>query len=286
LGEIEKGAGSLTDFKVDLEAYLARIGFDGPRTPTLDVLTSIILLNQTAIAFENLSSFSGLPVVIDPATIEQKIIHDGRGGYCHEQNQYLRLVLMALGFEVKLRMARVRWLQPPDVIPPRGHMTLNVNFGGRWYLSDVAFGALTPTAPLLLDTADEQATPHQTYRIRSIEDSRHLEVKLGGDWRPVYSFDDVDYFPVDFQAVNWQVSTHPDSEFVQNLILARPAAERRQILNNTTLSIRDLDGTVRKQTLNNVAELRSTLTTLFGIRLPADTRIDRALDGLFQVAER
>ena len=41
--EAEKGTQRLTDFKVDLDAYFTRIGFDGPRAPTLDVLTRIHL---------------------------------------------------------------------------------------------------------------------------------------------------------------------------------------------------------------------------------------------------
>lgn len=276
----------MTDFNVDLDAYFARIGYDGPRAPTLDLLKKIILLNQRAITFENLSSFAGVPVVIDPSTIEKKIIRDGRGGYCHEQNQYLRLVLKALGFDARLRMARVRWMQPPEAMPQRGHMTLNVAVDGHWYLSDVAFGAMTPTAPLRLDTPEEQATPHQPYRVIPIGDSLHLEVKLGDHWRPVYSFDSVDYYPVDFEAANWQVSTFPASEFVRNLVVARPTADRRQILNNTQLSIRHPDGSVEKRTLASVEELRSTLTTMFGIALPADIKVDEALEGLFRAEGR
>ena len=276
----------MSGFTIDLDAYFSRIGYDGSRAPTLDLLKQIILLHQSAITFENLSSFAGVPVVIDPSTIENKIIRDGRGGYCHEQNQYLRLVLKALGYDARLRMARVRWMQPPEAMPQRGHMTLNVAVDGRWYLSDVAFGAMTPTAPLRLDTPEEQATPHQPYRVIPIGDSLHLEVKLGDHWRPVYSFDSVDYHPVDFEAANWQVSTFPASEFVKNLVVARPTADRRQILNNTTLSIRHADGAVEKRTLASVDELRSTLTTMFGIALPADTKVDQALEGLFQTEGR
>ncbi len=276
----------MTGFEVDLDAYFARIGYDGLRAPTLDLLKTIILLHQRAITFENLSSFAGLPVVIDPSTIENKIIRDGRGGYCHEQNQYLRLVLKALGFDARLRMARVRWMQPPEAMPQRGHMTLNAAVDGKWYLSDVAFGAMTPTAPLRLDTPEEQATPHQPYRVVPIDDSLHLEVKLGDHWRPVYSFDSVDYYPVDFEAANWQVSTYPTSEFVRNLVVARPTADRRQILNNTQLSIRHPDGAVEKRTLASVDELRSTLTGMFGIKLPTDVKVSHALEGLFQTEGR
>ncbi|HWV96481.1 MAG TPA: arylamine N-acetyltransferase [Xanthobacteraceae bacterium] len=272
----------MTDFRIDLEGYLARIGFDGVRAPTRDTLSRIILQHQMAIAFENLNSFSGLPVVIDPAVIERKILHEGRGGYCHEQNQYLRLALMALGFEVKLRMARVRWMQPPEVTPPRAHMSMIVKAEGQWYLSDVAFGAMTPTAPLRLDTTEPQATPHQTYRMNPKGDSLHLEVRLGEEWRPVYSIDDVDCYPVDFEAANWFVSTNPKSDFVKSLILARPTQDRRQILNNTTLSIRDPDGSVRRRTLADIDELRTTLRQMFGITLPTNVAVDRALERVFQ----
>ena len=276
----------MTDFNVDLDAYFARIGYDGPRTPTLEVLKRIILSHQRAITFENLDSFSGAPVVIDPAAIEKKIVRSGRGGYCHEQNQYLRLVLKALGYDARLRMARVRWMQPPEAMPQRGHMTLNVAVDGKWYLGDVAFGAMTPTAPLRLDTTEEQVTPHQSYRLISIGDSLHLEVKLGEHWRPVYSFDSVDYYPIDFQAANWLVSTYPESEFVRNLVIARPTADRRQILNNTQLSIRHADGGVEKRTLADVRELRSTLTDMFGITLPANMKLNAALEGLFKAEGR
>ena len=272
----------MTDFRIDLDGYLARIGFDGKRAPTLETLSRIVLKHQMAIPFENLNSFASLPVVIDPVTIENRILYEGRGGYCHEQNQYLRLALMALGFEVKLRMARVRWMQPPEVTPPRAHMSMIVKAEGVWYLSDVAFGAMTPTAPLRLDTAEPQPTPHQTYRIRPQGDSLHLEVRLGEDWRPVYSIDEVDFHPVDFEAANWFVSTNPGSDFVRSLILARPTADRRQILYNTTFSIRDPDGSVRRRTLADIGELRATITDLFGIRLPDSGVVDRALEGLFQ----
>lgn len=272
----------MSDFRIDLDRYLARIGFNGPRTPTLGVLQQIVLSHQLSIPFENLNSFSGLEVSLDPAGIETKLLHRGRGGYCHEQNQYLYLALRALGFDARLKMARVRWMQAPEVTPQRGHMTLNVAVDGKWYLADVAFGALTPTAPLLISTDAEQRTPHQTYRVIERDGDRHLEVRIGEFWRPVYSFDDARFYPDDFQAANWLVSTYPSSEFVTNLILARPDKERRQILNNADLTFRYNDGRVEKTTLENIEQLRSTITTMFGIKIPASAQIDRALNRIFE----
>lgn len=272
----------MADFHIDLDAYLARISFQGPRAPTLDTLHQIILSHQLSIPFENLNSFSGLEVLLEPVEIETKLLHRRRGGYCHEQNQYLYLALQALGFDVRLKMARVRWMQAREVTPQRAHMTLNVAVDDNWYLCDVAFGALTPTAPLLISTDAEQPTPHQTYRLIAREGDKHLEVRIGEFWRPVYSFDDARFYPEDFQAANWLVSTYPTSEFVTNLILARPDKERRQILNNADLTFRYNDGRVEKTTLESIEQLRATITAMFGITIPANTQIDRALNRIFQ----
>lgn len=88
----------MNNFEVDLNTYLTRIGFDGSHSADLKTLKRIILLHQNSIAFENINSFAGLPVVTDPVTVQKKLLYDGRGGYCCEQNGHLRLVLIALDF--------------------------------------------------------------------------------------------------------------------------------------------------------------------------------------------
>lgn len=157
----------MTDFRIDLDGYLARIGFAGART---DAGNAVAHRPATSDGHRIRKSELVFRIAGDhrPGCDRAKLIRDGRGGYCHEQNQYLGLALEALGFEVKLRMARVRWMQPPDATPPRAHMTLNVAAGDRWYLCDVGFGAMTPTGPLRLDDEEEQATPHETYRVRQV----------------------------------------------------------------------------------------------------------------------
>ena len=98
----------------DLDAYFARIGYRGPREATLDVLKQLHALHPRAIAFENLDSFLGRPVRLDLASLEQKLVHARRGGYCFEQNTLFWKVLTALGFSVTGLAARVLWNQPED----------------------------------------------------------------------------------------------------------------------------------------------------------------------------
>ena len=49
------------------------------------------------------------PIRLDLASIESKLVHDLRGGYCFEQNLLFAAVLERLGFSVTLLAARVRF---------------------------------------------------------------------------------------------------------------------------------------------------------------------------------
>jgi hypothetical protein len=61
-------------FSVDLDAYFARIGYDGPREPTLAVLRAIHQKHPDAIAFENVDVLLGKAISLDPADIDAKLI--------------------------------------------------------------------------------------------------------------------------------------------------------------------------------------------------------------------
>lgn len=94
---------------VDLNAYFQRIGYDEEETTTLNVLQELHRLHTQAIPFENLNSFLGIPVKLDMESIQKKLVHDGRGGYCFEQNLLFKQVLEQLGFSVRGLSARVLW---------------------------------------------------------------------------------------------------------------------------------------------------------------------------------
>jgi N-hydroxyarylamine O-acetyltransferase len=83
---------------LDLDAYLARIGHDGDRRPTLDVLRALHRAHACAIPFENLDPFLHRPVPIDLPSVTAKLLSGTRGGYCFEQNLLFMEALRALGF--------------------------------------------------------------------------------------------------------------------------------------------------------------------------------------------
>ncbi|MEI4902561.1 arylamine N-acetyltransferase, partial [Klebsiella pneumoniae] len=77
-----------------------------------------------SIPFENLDPLLRRPMRLDAASLEQKLVRGGRGGYCFEQNLLLRHALEGIGFTVAGLAARVVWNQPEGAILPRTHMLL------------------------------------------------------------------------------------------------------------------------------------------------------------------
>jgi N-hydroxyarylamine O-acetyltransferase len=261
----------------DLAAYLARIGYTGTPTPTLDTLRGIQAGHTHAIAFENLSPWLRQPVPLDLPALIAKLVRGGRGGYCFEQNLLLRAMLLALGFEVTALAARVRWNRPAGVQVPRTHMLLRVVVDGQPYLVDAGFGGLTLTTPLLLAPGLEQPTPHEPCRLVADGDTYHLQALLGQEWQALYSFDLQEQQVPDYDVTSWYLSNHPESHFVTTLIAARPDAGRRSTLRNNVFAIQHCDGRREQRTLTTVAELRAILEGVFLLALPDSPELELAL---------
>src|SRR3954451_18267328 len=85
----------------DLTAYLDRIGYAGPREPTLAALHGIVAAHATAIPFENIDPLLGRGVRLDTGSLVAKMVGGGGGGYCFEHNTLLLHALRAIGFRVE-----------------------------------------------------------------------------------------------------------------------------------------------------------------------------------------
>ena len=110
----------------DIDAYCARIGYDGPLTPTLATLKALQALHPATIVFENMDVLLVKTVDLAPAALADKLLVRGRGGYCFEQNTLFRHVLAGIGFAVESLMARVWWAVPEGTAYARTHMALRV----------------------------------------------------------------------------------------------------------------------------------------------------------------
>jgi len=262
----------------DLDAYLARIGYAGPRTCTIGTLEAVHALHPASIPFENLNPLLGWPVKLDADSLQAKLVAGGRGGWCFEHNTLFRYALEALGFSVTSLAARVLWNAPVDnPIGPRSHMLLLVDFGESRYIADVGFGGNVLTAPLRLEAHIVQPTTHEPHRLLPLENGFVLEASFGAEWKPLYRFTLEPQFPADFEVSNWYLCHHPSSFFRQTLIGARTTPEGRYALRNNAIAIHR-DNKTEKRTLKDAAALRSSLEKELGLKLPESSELDAVLE--------
>lgn len=265
-----------------VDLYLARLGHDHRPPPTLDTLRALQLRHTIAFPFETLAMWLHEPVALDLPSLERKLLHEGRGGYCYELNQLFLVLLQQLGFQARAISGRVVMGGPEDRQTARTHQAVLVELDGVPWLADVGFGGMVPTAPLRLDTEDTQATPHETYRITRHGDHRVLRAQVAGEWRAMYVFDLQLQFAIDHEVGNWYVSTHPQSPFRDRLIAARVEPGLRHTLNGVRYSAHHLDGPSQQRTLDSVDAVLDALQQVFQIRLPAHPQLHTAIARLLE----
>nr|XP_039249609.1 arylamine N-acetyltransferase, pineal gland isozyme NAT-10-like [Styela clava] len=141
---------------MDVDDYLARIEYSGPKNPTEEVLKELCWAHVTHVPFYTLDLFgSGERKVMKLESIYRKIITDRVGGMCYELNAMFNWLLNELGFKVNVMRAESTMAsnrQSSDGLIG-GHLTLVVEFPhGKQKIADVSSLAL----PLDLDTEEPQ----------------------------------------------------------------------------------------------------------------------------------
>jgi len=274
--------------KVNLNSYFERIGFAGSIAPTAATLEALHALHPSAIPFENLDPVMGRPVLLDQASLEHKMLHKGRGGYCFEQNTLLMNVLRDLDFTVRPYAARMLWNQPEGGARIISHMVLLVDIGGTSFLCDVGSSTFPLTAPLKLRDGVEQAVGQDTYRLTRTDERWRLDVKLGEDWRGLYQFDLVEQTAEDIAAINTVV----EAEYFGRALLyaARVDGDARISLSGNRLSIYRPDQERERRWAKDASELKTMLSEVFRITLPAaldelDPALQRVIDAAPPQAE-
>ncbi|MGY2959386.1 N-hydroxyarylamine O-acetyltransferase [Pseudomonas sp. TE36184] len=260
--------------------YLQRLGYAAPPPPTLQTLQDLQLRHVCTFAFESLSTLLRLPVPIDLPSVEQKVLLDGRGGYCYELNQLFLELLQELGFDARGITGRVVMGGPPDAHTARTHRLSLVTVDGVRYICDVGFGGMVPSSPLLLDSEAIQATAHEPFRLTVKHGSYTLWAEVGGEWRGLYVFDLQVQADIDYEIGNWYVSTHAGSPFLGQLKVALLAPGKRHTLNNGHYAMHSLDGPSEKRAIASADELLDVLRGTFGLRLQVHQRLRETLDGL------
>jgi N-hydroxyarylamine O-acetyltransferase len=197
----------------DIDAYLRRLGLDG--SPTL---AEVHRAHATTIPFENFDPLNGRPVSLGLDRLEEKMVANGRGGYCFEHNLLLKAALEALGpYEVTTMLARVRVGEPTSVRGPLNHLLLRVAHDGTAWLADVGFGGAGLLDPIPFATDVETEQSGWGYRLVAEGNELVLQAFQDGGWTDFYVFVPEPAVFADIEVGNWFTSTHPSSPFVSGV---------------------------------------------------------------------
>ena len=255
--------------RLDLDAYLRRIGYSGDLQPTRAVLEALHLAHATHIPFENLDVLLKRPIRLDLASLQAKLVSAGRGGYCYEQNGLFAAVLRELGFAVTPLAARVRYRV--TLALPRTHMTLLVQAGGASFLADVGFGSAGLLLPVSFGSEAQAQQFAWSYRIVAQDSLRVLQMMKESSWTDLYAFSLEPQEQADYEMANYYVSTHPASRLVHTLTVQKITPEARYTLRDREYTEdRGTDVTTRE--LTGAEDFEALLTQTFGLRVPEGFR--------------
>ncbi|MEE6497179.1 hypothetical protein FKM82_002647 [Ascaphus truei] len=179
--------------RMDLNAYLRRVGITAAAPPSLAALRELHRQHLLSVPFESLSIHIGERIILDPALLYEKIVVRRRGGFCCENNGLFLWVLQELGYQPRVLSAQVKNISTGVYGPPYDHMVLVVDLEGRTWLCDVGFGDGL-RVPFPLEAGWEEEQENGVFRIEEEGGQWYIKRKeeeypeTGGGWRVLYKF--------------------------------------------------------------------------------------------------
>ena len=250
-----------------LRAYLDRIGYEGPHTPSAETLRMLHRRHMLTVPFENLDIGLGRRITLEPERFYEKVVRSGRGGFCYELNGAFAWLLTALGFRVDLLSARVANEQGA-LSAEFDHLALRVEGRqgeGAW-LADVGFGD-NFLGPLQLIGDVVRKDPVADFRLADIDERWQLERRQpDSSWRLVYDFSPQPRDLGEFADRCHYHQTSPKSHFTRNRICSLATPDGRITLSGMQLIVTSR-GMRREQVLASEEDWRLTLREHFGIVL-------------------
>ncbi|WP_158102479.1 arylamine N-acetyltransferase family protein [Streptomyces africanus] len=222
--------------QLDLDAYLRRIGHDGPRTATFDTLRAVHRGHLAAIGFLA-DGIDRDQLPLDIKSLQDKLVHGGEGGSCYEHNLLFTAVLTRLGFRVTCHLARVRRGNTTD-IRFRSHTTLVAEAGGERWLVDVGFGDEGPLEPIPFRDGATLTVGGWQWRLDDDGGEWVLRSLHQDGWFDVYAFTTEAQYPIDLEVAAHFSMTSPRSVFRGHVVAMRVGPEVRHVLRDRVLETR------------------------------------------------
>jgi len=225
---------------MDTTDYLRRINYNGVVYRDLATLRQLQHNHVFAIPFETLDIQNQVPILLQTNFLYQKVIYDGRGGYCYELNLLFHNLLTLIGFDVlviggRLHHGNGKFGREFE------HMALLVKLNGRQWLVDVGYGDFS-LVPLAITPGEIHGDGRNFYQIIDnvlVDGRSYLGVAKWNaskqDFKIDYLFTVTPRALSDFYEMNEYHQTSPESHFRRSLICTLPTKEGRISLINNKL---------------------------------------------------
>ncbi len=202
---------------VDKNAYLTRIGYQGDTKPTLENLIALHRHQAFGIPFDNFDVRLRGDVSLDKEYIFDKLVYQGRGGYCYEMNGLFADALQYFGYQVQYLTSRpmLGYFEKR----PKTHMILKVDIEGESYICDHGFTGMSLIEPLKLEDGVEAEQYGFAFKMLTVGDDLYqLQSKQGGNWVSLFEFDLQEQLYIDFTVPNFFNVSSPDSICTRKII--------------------------------------------------------------------
>ena len=228
-------------------------------------------------SFNSLAVVLGKSISLDVQDVFQKIVVQHKGGYCFEHNKLVQNVLEALGFEVRLLLARVVYNQNIDT--PRTHRIMMVSLNGSDYIVDAGFGHLGARLPVNMELGLDQDQGDARYRIiKNAQQEYSYQIFKDGDFFTLYTFNTERYSEADCTLGHFYSHQSPDAAFVNNLVISRKKYNDIQSLRNGELH-QISDGETHTTIIKSASQLHEILINTY--ELEVDTAVSEFLFSKF-----
>lgn len=249
---------------MDVDAYCERVGYDGPRLPSLETLRGLHRSHLYTVPFENLDIGSGVAIILNSDRLYDKIVVRRRGGFCYELNGLFCELLLALGFRVSMLSGCVR-RDDGGFGPEFDHMLLKVELDDPW-LADVGFGE-SFVDPLPLRAGAEKAEDGHLFGVTPENGGWELYRRdSDGTEVPLYRFSDVAHQLSEYVPMCEYHQSSPESSFTRRRICTMAKPDGRITLAGMRL-IETSNGSRRETLLTTEAQLLQCLREQFGVEM-------------------
>jgi len=256
----------MTKATIDLDAYFERIEWGGDVRPTFETLAGMLRAHMSRIPFENLDVLLHRPVRLDLDGLQEKLVRARRGGYCFEHATLFAAALEQLGFAPVRHTARVVLLAPRTA-SARTHMFLTVPLAEGTFVLDPGFGAQAPNVPVAVEDRAMSLSDDETHWL--VRNGRYWVLRVRTDDKIVDAWVSTleEENPVDFEMGNHFTSTHPNSPFVNRILMRALNADGRVTVMNRDVTIQR-ENHADSSVLADRPALRALLVEHFGFDLP------------------